>query len=696
MAVLEKIRVKFGLGASIIIALGLLSFIIDPSEVASAFQSMSSKNDVGSINGHSVSYVDFQEQVENLTDINEALTGSSAQSADQQKQIRNMAWTEDLYKYLFIKRAKAAGINVGKDEMVDLTTGENISPIIAQIFTGEDGNVADNVRAFVQNLSSDQTGRMQSVWNYLQNSVYNQAFFDKYATLFEASNFENPLMLKKSIEENNNTTDVSFVMVPYGYQQDTSIVVAENEIKSYYDSHKSLFRQQASRDMEYVVFEVTPSQSDIDATKAQIADVMDEFASADNSKIKNFILKNSDRPYSEYWNKPGDLKTVSTDIDNFVWSGAEGVSEIFTKDNNFYAARVIATKSIPDSVYVRHILFQGDNADSQADSVLAVLKSGSESFSNLATQYSADTQSAADGERGNLGWLTQNYMFPGMESVLEAKVNDPYILHTQYGTHIVEVTKTTDPILKKQVAILEKDSQPSKDTYNSIYAQANRFSSIAGHKYETYKAAVDSLHVYSHPYNNMLMSTDQLGSIEDAKEVTRWVFDNKPGKVSDIITVNNNYFVIAAVTGVHKEGIATLAEVSPQIRERLYYEKLGDKAGKEVAEKIKGLDDLQVIADTLNSAVSTQSGVTFANMGASQLDPKFIGALSVAPEGKICGPLVGSVGIYVYQVNGRDTGAFYTEDDAKARKAQENQYLSQMIIPVMSQDEVKYNMDRFY
>ena len=66
MAVLEKIRVKFGLGASIIIALGLLSFIIDPSEITSAFQSMSNKNDVGSINGKSVSYVDFQQQVEDL------------------------------------------------------------------------------------------------------------------------------------------------------------------------------------------------------------------------------------------------------------------------------------------------------------------------------------------------------------------------------------------------------------------------------------------------------------------------------------------------------------------------------------------------------------------------------------------------------------------------------------------------------
>ena len=42
MAVLEKIRVKFGVAASIIIALGLLSFIVDPSQIISSLQSMSS------------------------------------------------------------------------------------------------------------------------------------------------------------------------------------------------------------------------------------------------------------------------------------------------------------------------------------------------------------------------------------------------------------------------------------------------------------------------------------------------------------------------------------------------------------------------------------------------------------------------------------------------------------------------------
>ena len=69
----------------------------------------------------------------------------------------------------------------------------------------------------------------------------------------------------------------------------------------------------------------------------------------------------------------------------------------------------------------------------------------------------------------------------------------------------------------------------------------------------------------------------------------------------------------------------------------------------------------------------------------------------VAEEGKICGPLAGNIGVYVYKVTGHDTGAFFTEDDARARESQISQYSLQMLVPVMMQDaDVKDNRARFY
>ena len=696
MALLEKIRVRLGVVISVVIALALLSFIIDPGTLQSVSASMSSKYDVGEINGKSVSYTDFQKEVEQFTAINEMLTGNSVHSEQQQEMIRNAVWQSMIDQYLFYGNAKAAGLNVGKAELLDLTTGDMVSPMISQIFRDETGNFSvENLRQFVLNAGNDPTGNMKSLWDYLQNSVYTQQLYTKYMSLFTQSNVTNPLMLTRSIEENNNTTDVEFVMVPFGYAQDSTITVSDSEIKKYYKEHKHLYEQPASRDIEYVVYEVEPSEADIEEATSQADELHNEFINTDN--VKNFLLRNSDRQYSEYWYRSGELNTVSRDINDFVFGAGNsaGVSPLYRKDNTFYAAKVMDTKMVPDSVYVRHILLQGDD-EALADSLMTVLRTGKNSFSNVAALYSSD-QNMNVPERGDIGWMTQTFMIPGMESVLTAKKGTLYTIDTQYGKHIVEVTKTTDPIRKKQVAIFEKEIIPSKATYNEFYSKANVLATKAAGKYENFKAAVQEEGLYAHPVNRMLESSSRLGTIDNTKEVTRWAFEAKKGQASNIITVNNDYFFVVAVKDVHKEGYATLQEMAGTIRSILYNQKLAEKKTQEVAEKIKDLGSMQAIADALNTTVSTSDNVTFASLTSQGLDPKFIGAVSVAEPGVINGPLTGSIGVYVYKVTAHDTGSFFTEDDARTRNEQMSQYSTQMLMPVMMKDgDVKDNRARFY
>lgn len=155
MAALEKIRSKFGLAVSILIALALLSFIIDPGTLQTAINSMSTKYDVGKIDGKRISYTDFQENVEKFTSINEIISGSSSQNEQTQKNIRNAAWQDMMDKYLFIKNAKAAGIKVGEDEMLSLVSSSNPSAILVQnpIFMDESGNYSEEVlRQFLSRL----------------------------------------------------------------------------------------------------------------------------------------------------------------------------------------------------------------------------------------------------------------------------------------------------------------------------------------------------------------------------------------------------------------------------------------------------------------------------------------------------------------------------------------------------------------
>ena len=701
MAVLQTLRTKFGLAISIIVALGLLSFIIDPGQIESAVRSMSSKYDVGKINGKSVSYTDFQEDIERFTRLNELMTGTSASSEEEQTQIRDAAWQSLIDKFLFVKEAKDAGITVGEAEMLDLTTGANPSPIIAQnaMFLDGNGNFSpDMVVDFVRLVNTDDNYKLY--WNYLQNSVYTQQFYQKYGALFNASSYQNPLMLRRAIAENNETTDVDFVMVPIMYLADSTIVVSDNEIRDYYNNHKDFFRQNASRDLEYVVFEVVPSAEDIAAVGDKMAELHEEFATTDN--MRNFLLKNSDRPLSNYWYRDGELSTINSEVNDYAFSGQEGASPVYTNGNTFYSVKVMDTAMVPDSAYVKHILLTGDNAAHLADSLVQVASQRDANFANLAALYSSDQSTATDGELGSIGWMTQTYMIPGFESVIEAPAGKPFVLNTVYGTHVVLVSEKSAPVLKKQVAILEKTAVPSNETYNGYYAQANKFATIAhtgkkGGSAEAYKAALDSMGVYSHAMNRVTEATSSYGAIDNAKEITRWAFDHKPGNVSDIITVNQNYFFIALLNGVHEEGYATVAEAAQSIRDELYNNKLGEKKAEEVAEKIKGLTDLQAVADALGTTVSSQSGVTFATLGSSALDPKFVGALVNAPVGVLSGPVAGLIGVYVYEVKGHDTGSFYTEDDAARYEQQKNQYNSQMLMSVMMDDaDVKDNRARFF
>ena len=235
MAVLEKIRVRFGVAVSVIIALALLSFIIDPNTLSSVTQFMSSKNDVGEINGKSISYQDFSADIDTYTVISEMMTGSSVKSDEDQKNIRNQAWQALIDKYLFVKNANAAGIEVGEEELLDLTTGENVSAIIAQNFVDQDGNFSKEMLInFVQEAKDDESGRLSTLWNYMQNVIRTQQYYSKYYALFSNSGIETPLMLARAIDENNVTSNVDFVTVPTGYMPDSLVNITSSEIKKYY------------------------------------------------------------------------------------------------------------------------------------------------------------------------------------------------------------------------------------------------------------------------------------------------------------------------------------------------------------------------------------------------------------------------------------------------------------------------------
>ena len=667
MALLEKIRVKMGAFITVLIAVALLSFVIDPTTLQSAMSVFSSKYDVGEIAGEGIPYQDYQKKVDYFSQIYQMTNGTSSDDQTQDF-INNTAWQNEITERVLIPAVEAAGVTLGEEESYDLTQGTNISPVLLQdpSFLDENGQFSrERVAQLVQAIGQDQTGQLGMYWGYLENNIEKSQKVAKYLSLLEQSMFMSPVELNRAIADNNISYNVDFVVTPYGFSVDSSIVVSDSEVKEYYEKNKNSFKQAESRDLEYVVFEVVPSAEDVELASQDMEKLYNEFVAEDN--VKNFLARNSDQPFNPYFYKEGDLANIATELEDFASKAKVGdVLPPFQQENAFIAAKVVDIKQMPDSVFVKHILLQGEN-EAKADSLLAVAKKGN--FAELAAQYSAD-QNPNVVEAGDLGWMTQQYMIPGMESVLNAKKGDVFTLKTTYGTHIVKVTDATKPMKKMQVAILVKEAVASKVTYSDYYAKANDIATKSEGSLEKMNAAAKEAGVSVYPALRVLPGAKTLANYQHTREISRWANENEVGSVSPIITVDNKYFFVVGLKAIHEEGFAPYAEIAPTIKSYLMMQKKGEKVAAETKAQVEGASTIEAVAEKLGTTVSSQSGIAFSSLTSQQLDPKFIGAIAGAAENTLVGPVVGEIGVYYFTIKGKETGAFYTEDDAKERNRQ--------------------------
>ena len=62
--------------------------------------------------------------------------------------------------------------------------------------------------------------------------------------------------------ETASTANFSFVYLPFNTIPDNEVSVSDGDIKDYYESHKHQYKQEESRSLEYVVFNIEPSEKD--------------------------------------------------------------------------------------------------------------------------------------------------------------------------------------------------------------------------------------------------------------------------------------------------------------------------------------------------------------------------------------------------------------------------------------------------
>jgi len=682
MAVLEKIRVKFGILITILVALALLSFIIDPTTLRSAADMLSSDNQVGKMDGKSISYKDFYEQLDHYTKLAEMM-GQPTNDEKAQSSLRDAAWQSIFDEQVFVPRAEKAGIAVGNQEMFDLTQGASISPVLLQqgTFASEDGNFSREALAqFVQSLDSDPSGNASVYWNFLEESVFKNQLYTKYASLIEASTLKNSVESQRIIAENNSTADIDFVLAPVTYAEDSTITVSNQEIRDYFNARKGGMKQPANRDIEYVMYEVVPSQQDINDTEEKFNEALEEFKAAEN--LKNFVALNSDSKWDTYYYKESQLEAIPEF--KAVFGKKDAVSETHREELSFSAARVNDIKKLCDSAYVFYTAVPLTE-EAIADSLFDAAKK----------EIPADFR--------DFGWMTQEVLINGGLTDLivvfdgTSKVYKVRSASSQ-AWFILCVKQTTKLVEKVQFATLVKNIIPSDETYRDFLMKATDLSDRAAGKYENFAQICKDENLPVVPLNNVVESTRRIGPVENGREVIRWVFDKKTkkGEVSDVIIVDNKYYFVTAVTKTRKDGSVNINDVAQEIRTILLGQKKVEKLRGEVAAKIEGCTTIEQVAEKLGTTVSHQAGVSFGSL-TQQLDPKFIGAIASAQPSQICGPVAGEFGVYVFQITYSQNGSFFTPEDVNQYASREKGYASQMMQSVLFEEaKVKDNRARFY
>jgi peptidyl-prolyl cis-trans isomerase D len=667
MATLEKLRNKAGVLLAVVIGIALFSFILGDFLKPGKSILSNSEHEVAKIAGKSIPYQLYQGKVEEVYEINKLFTGKNSLDEQTSEGLREQVWQNLVKENVMEDQYNSLGLALHPDELFDMVQGRNIHPMIQQLFgnpqTGEVNKAA--IIQFLKNMDADPSGRQKTIWLYVENEIKTERIFTKYTNLIRKGLYATSLETKRALNDRTSKVDFAYTVQPFSSISDASVNCTSSELEKYYDSHKQDFEQKASRDIEYVIFPIRPSDEDTKIAEEWINKVKVEFQNATDPK--QYATLNSDSPFDGKNYKDGELPT-----DYNKWAFVAKPGDMFGPIFNGISYNLIRLASInymPDSVKARHILITPtektqtavNKAKITADSLLAVLKKGG-SFEKLAKEYSKDPGSMNKG--GELGWFRDGMMVkPFNDACFNGKKGDLVMVETQFGFHIINILDKGKDVKKIQVAVVERKVNPSSKTIQNIFTEASQFAGTNTNRALFLKVA-ESKKLTKRIASNLLENDRKIAGLENPREIIRWAFKAKKGSVSDVYELGEN-FVVASLAEVREDGYAPLDQVKEDVKMKVLLEKKGELLSKKIQEAMKGSQSIESIAQTIGSKVEQANQVSFNSFSIPNagMEPAVIATATTSPEGKIVGPIIGNLGVYVLNVTAlnKEDGDLATE-----------------------------------
>jgi len=683
MATLQNIRNKAGLLVAIVIGLALVAFIL--GDLMGSGSSSMGKKSVAEINGKGVGVTDYMNREKALREFYELNAGGQSLDAEIERQIQQETWRRLIRETIMERSYEKLGLYVSADELKTMITGDqtmglNVNPalsephpIIRQMFSNpETGQLNRAVMTnYFNSLDNPQFAQEKKRWLFIENEIVEEKMNQKYFTLVRKGFQPSSLDLKDYVTETAKSTDFAFISKPFTEIADEDITINDADLKAYYKKHKEAYSQDASRTFQYVVFEVEPSEKDVENARYWSSQTVIEYGRISGDEIPRYVNGTSDEPFDVRFYTYEELPDIIRDS---VFNADETTIVGPYRDQDSYKlARAYNAQMRADSVRVRHILLSlqayGGNRQvisELADSLKGVIENGG-NFNQIALEYSADESNRAIG--GDLGWFKEGNMVTAFNNAcFENSKGEIVTAETQFGTHIIMIEDQSRPVSKLQVATVVRHIFASDETNQDYYNRAVRFRGKAT-DLEKFTEQAREFGLDPRFAPNITKDQSTIPGIDDPIRITKWAYTSEVNSVSNIFSQSDDKYIIAVLTEAREEGYAELESVRSELTLAVKKEKKAEKLVEMLNDQLAGVTDLSQFGMDNSENVGEATQIKFANtyVAGVGLEPYIVGASMYLPPDKVSAPLVGESGVFVIAVTNRTEDPAAVGDDVAAK-----------------------------
>ena len=670
MATLQKIRSK---GPLLVIVIGLALFAFIAGDAWKVLQPHQGKQDVGEVNGEVLSAQDYQKMVDELSEVIKLTNGLNSLTEDQLNNVKDQVWQSYVNNKLIAEQAEKLGLKV-TDAEIQSIIDQGTHPLLMQTpFRNPQTGMFDKdmLKKFLvdyANLNASQMPaqyveyyqKMGAFWQFVEKTLAQSTLAEKYQNLVTKSLISNPVAAEDAFNSRTEQSDLLLAGVPYTSINDSTVQVSDSEIKARYDEKKEQFKQLVeTRDIRYIDVKVVPSDADRKAVEKEVTEYSNQLANT-TADFGTFVRSTGSSV--NYSDVPVSKSVFPADVASRLDS--TGVNEVYgpyynQTDDSFNAFKLLAKVSSPDSIQFRQIQVYADTEEKTktlADSIYNALKGGAD-FAAVAKIY---------GQTGEATWVNAQ-SWEGSEldadnskfinTLLNQPVNELANLNMGQANLILQVMNKKSMQTKYKVAVVKREVEFSKETYNAAYNKFSQFVAQNTTIDSMVKNAEESGYTLM-PRTDLSSAEHYVGGVRSTREALKWIFAAKPGEVSPLYECGeNDHLMVVALDKVHEAGYRDINSVAEMLRAEIRRDKKAEKIMEEM-KKYNSIAQVKGMKDAVSDSVKHVTFSAPAYISVTRSSEPVIGAVAAkTAANKVSAPIKGNGGVYMIQVYAKEKGS---------------------------------------